>query len=417
MKAKIWWVALLCGAALTWPALAQEGGTQGAPPPTPPPETEKKEAPAEAPAAQPKKKSSLEDPPMHRWGGFTLSFAGWSAQPTGADEQVAVFYPSGQFPRPVTIPFDSNIRQSASAAYHLPNNLGTFLLHYDSMHNTQSIFESTPGQFLYGESLVDSIFAGAFDDGFADTVSGENIVKTRETRIQYQNTAFDSKRVHLTWGAGIVNVDHNEQLNVTYYTLVPNLPALIPPIDDIAHDPLRLQPDPDRVLLQSDFSGTGFSGSLDAEFKFHPRLSVISGLSVGLVRGHTSSIYKSFASFYQSTLDGHYIDKAELENTLQFGPTACDPENGIVQCIDAITQVTTFNGYYVPSAPQAAQTFEGYVGVQSMIWRGIRLFATFRELYYQNVGQFAVLHENSSVTTTSKSVGYEGYLLGASWRF
>ena len=43
------------------------------------------------------------------------------------DEQVAVLYPTGQYPRPVTIPLSSNIRESWLVAYHLPNNLGSIV--------------------------------------------------------------------------------------------------------------------------------------------------------------------------------------------------------------------------------------------------------------------------------------------------
>ncbi|HEX4825456.1 MAG TPA: hypothetical protein VFV19_14220 [Candidatus Polarisedimenticolaceae bacterium] len=419
MMAKIWWAALLCGAALTLPARAQQGGgTQDQPPPTPPPETEKKEAPA-APEATPapKKKWDLEDPPLHRWGGFTVSLAGWSPSPVGADEQIALIYKTGQLPTPLTIPLTSNIREAWKVAYHLPGGYGSIVGRYDSMNNHEDKSYSSPGQFIYGITLGDPEFAGAFDDGLADGIHAFSMVKNRDTRFEYSDTAFENKRVKATWGAGFVNIDHNEMLQATYFALVPNLPAVIPPIVPQAIDPAQFQPIPDRVLLQSDYSGNGVSGSFDVEFKLFTRLSVISGVSVALVRGGVSSTYKSFTSFYQSAIDGHYIDKEELFNTLQFGPATCDVASGITECIAAITQATKFIGYYAPNQSHAAQAWNGYIGLQTPIWRGLRAFVTFRESYYQNVGLDAVLHDDQSVTTTAKSVGYEGYELGVSWRF
>jgi hypothetical protein len=414
MIAKTWCAALLCGAALTWPALAQQGGAPpDQVPQQPPPETEKKE-PAPEPAATPeppKKKSSLEDPPLHRWGGFTISLAGWSPALIGADDVIAVSLPtSGAYPHPITIPSSSSIRESWMVAYHLPQNMGSIVGHYDSMHTEDSTFVETPGQFDIGESLASPVVRGAFDDGLADAVDGSSTTKTRETRLEYSNTAWEGKHTRATWGAGVRNVDHNELLQVNYYALVPNLPPVIPPIVDVARDPAQWQPIPDKVTLQTDYSGTGVGVSLDVEFKLHPRFSIISGLSLGLLRGKSTSTYKSLNGFYVSSFGGetHYITPQEMVTILQTGT-----QNEIL----AVSQQYLFTAYYAPNVSQAGQTFDGYVGVQSMVWRGLRVFATFRDMYYQNVGMDQVLNPNLTVTTTSKSVGYEGYKIGASIRF
>ena len=415
MIAKTWWMAVLCGAALAFPAMAQQGG--GAPDEIPqqaPPETETKE-PAAATEPPPKKKSNLEDPPLHRWGGWTISVAAWSPTIIGGNPAIsATQTPSGYF-TPVTISTDADLRESWLVAYHLPDDLGSIVGHYDSMNDQDSRFVSTPGDFRYLETLAFPAFRGGFDDGFADAVGAQNMNKTREVRLEYSNVAWSAKHSRATWGAGVRNVDHNEQMQVWYHGLVPNLPSTIPPIIDPAIDPRQFNPRSDTVFIQSDYSGTGAGVSLDVEFTLHPRFSVISGLSLGLIRGKVSTTYKSINWFYQSAVDGHYIGRQELIDTLQFGPVHCDDTHPL--CIDAITQEDVFNGYYAPDVSQASQTFDAYVGFQSMVWRGLRVFATFREMYYQNVGASAIPTTDFVISTETKSVGYEGYLLGVSWRF
>jgi len=240
-------------------------------------------------------------------------------------------------------------------------------------------------------------------------VSANSLVKTRDFRLEFQNTAWDTKHTHATWAAGARSLDNNELLQVTYYALVPNLPPAIPPIIDPPVNPYSLAPVPDTVTEQSDFSGRGAGASLDVEFKLAPRISIVSGLSIGLLRGKTTTYFQSNTSYYyQSFGTPHYLSKEELFAILDSG----DPSE-----IRGITQVPVVNALSVPSTSQAAQTYEIYVGLQSRIWRGLQVFATYRELYYQNVGARAVLTADGTVDTTPVSIGYDGYLLGLSWRF
>jgi hypothetical protein len=317
--------------------------------------------------------------------------------------------PGGNLPRPLFISTSSDMRQSVMGAYHLPQNMGSIVGRYESMNDDDEIFQSSPGEFIYAETLLPAGFRGAFDDGLMDTVVGSSQNRNREVRLEYSNTAWQTARTRATWSAGFRNVDHNELLQVTYYALVPNLPTIIPPIVDEAQNPAQWHPIPDRVVLQSDYMGTGAGAALDAEFTFHPRFSVISGLSVGLLRGKVTTTYKGFTSYYTNALEGgRYVGRDELFQTLQFGT-----QNEIL----AISQRVVEEGYYAPDVSQSAQTFDAYVGVQSIVWRGLRVFATFREMYYQNVATDAVLLPDLTLETEKKSVGYEGYLVGVSWRF
>jgi hypothetical protein len=417
MSGKTWWLALACGAILALPCAAQEGSGKDEIPAQPPPETEKAEPNEAPPAAAPtptKKSKNLEDPPLHRWGGLFISLAAWSPSPVGAENQIAIITPGGGAPYPLMLDADAHIRESWVGAYLLPKEMGAIVMHYDSMNLSSQENFFSPGQFIYYESEAFPEFRGAFDDGLADGVSAGSTLKTREFRLEFQNTAWDTKRTHATWGAGVHSVDNSQSLQTTYYAIVPNLPPVIPPIIDPTPDPRRFAPLPDVVFEQSDFSGSGVGASLDVEFVLFPRLSVVSGLSIGLLKGETSTYWQSQTSYYYEGFQDdevgppHYLSKDELFFIMN---------NGTPEQILGITQISVTEALSVSNASQAAQTFDLYVGLESRIWRGLKVFATFREMYYQNVGARNVRAPDGTIKTTSISFGYEGYLLGLSWRF
>jgi hypothetical protein len=289
-------------------------------------------------------------------------------------------------------------------AYHLPKGMGSVVMEYDSMDFENNDQFYTPGVFQYLESQGLNTLSGVFDDGFADGVKANASNKTREFRLDYQNVAWDTPRTHATWGAGVRSIDHSELLEVHYLALVPNFPPLIPPI---AVDAEALAPRPDTYRAQSNFSGTGAGVSLDVEFKFHPRFSIISGLGISLLTGKLSTKYETTTFFYLNNSQPPVIlTPEELFDLLN---------NGTAEEIGLITQ----NGFsvdaYTPPTKQAAQAYEAYVGVQSTVWRGLKVYATFREMYYDHVG--ARLSVDATLETSSRSVNYEGYLVGVSWRF
>lgn len=80
------WVAAVCGSIVAASAFAQSE------PPATPPEEPKPPTPAPAaePPAPPKPKSTLGDPPLHRWGGLTLAVDVWGPQLANRDDDVAI---------------------------------------------------------------------------------------------------------------------------------------------------------------------------------------------------------------------------------------------------------------------------------------------------------------------------------------
>ena len=395
-------MALLCSAVLALPCAAQEGGTKDEVPEQAPPETEAAQAPAEAPP--PKKKSNLEEVPMHRWGAVTLSLGVWEPQQVGLNDEVAVVVPSNAAAYPLVLDPEASWRGSVGAAYHLPKGMGSVVVKYDSMNSENRDQFYTPGIFDFLESQGINAFSGVFDDGFADGVQAHALNKTREFRLDYQNVAWETPRTHATWGAGVRSIDHSELLEINYLALVPNFPPLIPPINVDAE---LLAPRPDTYRAQSDFSATGVGVSLDVEFKFHPRFSIVSGLAVGLLTGKMSSKYETNTFFYvYNSTPPIILTQEELFFILESGSQAD---------IDLISQDGFNFAAYTQPTKQAAQTYEAYVGVQTTVWRGLKIYATFREMYYSNVGER--LSVDSTIESASRSVNYEGYLVGVSWRF
>jgi hypothetical protein len=407
MSGKMLWLALLCGAALALPAAAQEGTGKDEAPAQTPADVEKKETPPPSDSAG--KDAKLLEEPLHRWGAWTISLAAWQPSLVGAEDEIAVVFPTNKSPYPLLLGAESNIRESWLVAYHLPRNLGSIVMHYDSMNYQDQAQHFSPGQFIYGESQAYPEFRGAFDDGFADGVSASASRKLREVRFEFSDKAWETKHTRATWGAGVHNLDYSRQSYIDYYALVPNLPPVIPPVVSPPYDSSAYNPLPDQVIQKSDYSGSGVGASLDVEFRLHPRFSIISGLSIGLLRGKVTTSYQSQTSFYFSTDDGyHYLSKDELFDILN---------NGTDQQINKVGQESVTYALSVPNASQAAQTYDLYVGIQSAVWRGLKVFATYREMYYQNVGARAVPTPNLTIDSQSLSVGYEGYLVGLSWRF
>lgn len=398
MSFKTSWLALLCGIALALPVSAQDEPAPQAPPP------EEKPAPSEPVTAKPQ----ASDPELHRWGGWTISVAGWNPTLVGAKEEVALTYTDG-IAQPLFQDSDARIRETLRILYHLPKDQGSILAQYDGMYNDDSVQHFTPGQFQIAESRAYPQYLGVFEDGTADGVQSQAVRKTREFRLEYQRKAFDTKWARGTWSAGYRQLTHIRALGITYYAIVPNLPPTIPPAVGSNFDPLALAPLPDGVTQDATFTGHGLGASFDVEFPVHRIVSIVSGISVGLVRGETKSNFASTSYFYsQSTAPDTPLSFAELSAILSSGTQAQ---------IEGIQQRAVVAPLSAKADDQFAQSYDIYVGVQVLCYKGLRVFATVRDISYANVGEYVVPRPGPSTETTSLHAGYEGYSLGVSWRF
>ena len=394
MRVTTWAAALLCGMALAVPVVAQEDAIPNDSP--------------RATTAPEKKKMEFGDPPLHRWGGMTIVLAAWEPQLIGADEELATTYPNG-VANPLMEGSTPHIRETVGAIYHLPSDAGSIGMTYDSMDQNDTVDYLSPGQFIFGETRAYPYAAGAFDDGFADGVTATLSRKTREFRFFYSQTAFENKIAKGTWSAGYRQVGHSRNIAISYLAIVPNLPPLIPPSLPDNTDPNRLNPLPDQVLQTANFAGHGLGASFDFEFSVHPRVAIITGLSVGLIRGSGSSAYSSQTSFYfQEPLSDVPLTPDQLFTILSTG-TRDD--------IALVGQRLVFAGLNQPSTSQTAETFDIYLGVEVKVYRGLKLFATLRDVYYANVGEYVVPRPGLTNVRTPLTAGYEGYVFGLAWRF
>lgn len=409
MRVTKWSAALLCGLALALPVAAQEDADPKEP--VPPPSEPKAEVVETAPA-----KKSIEDPPLHRWGGWTVSVAAWNPSLVGAEEEIATAEQNGIF-APLMMGSDPAVTGTLEVSYHLPRDAGSIVAHYGAMSQEDSLQNLTPAEFNFLETRAYPSLLGVFDDGRADGVSADALRRSREFRLEFQKRAFDSKWARGTWGAGYRELSHGRALGINYYAIAPNLPPLVPPVPGANGDPLALAPRPDLVSQSSNFSGNGLGGSLDVEFPLHPRVSIVSGISIGLIRGRAESAYTSVSSYY--FLNGTPevpLTTDELVEILNYfcegDPTVCPGPRA-----SDVLQGSTILGLTSSSKTLFAETLDVYVGVEVTAYRGLKVFGTLRDVSYFNVGEYVVPTAGFSNARTSLNAGYEGYTIGLSWRF
>ncbi len=406
MRLTQWPAAFLCGIALALPLSAQEEPVPAEPPPPPPTETK----PVVSETAKTPKET---EPALHRWGGWTLSVAAWEPALVGADEEIA-WTNHGGTAVPLMAGSSARIRETAEITYHLPRDSGAIVGHFDSMYQRDLVENFTPGQFNFVESRGFPFALGAFDDGLADGVRSNSTRKTREFRLEFAKRAFDSRWARGSIKAGYRQVSHARDIAITSFAIVPNLPPAIPPAVDDPEEIVRLAPLPDLVSQKSKFFGHGVGAALDVDFPLHPRFSIVSGISIGLIRGTTDSSYESTSHYYY--LNGSPdvpLTKAQLFALLSNPPIP--PAPGPYP--SDINQAVVFVGVSQDSSSQLAVTFDAYIGVEGTVYRGLKLFARLRDMYYMNVGEYVVPTAGVANQRTSLNAGYDGYSAGLSWRF
>jgi hypothetical protein len=409
MSVKRKWFVLLCGIVLAVPAIAQE---EPAPPPPSPPAEEKPAAAEPAPA----KKSSVEDPPLKSWGGMTVSIAAWNPTLVGADEEVTIFNsPSG--PQPLYQTSDERIRETIRVSYHMPKDWGSIVIGFDSMKHDDTMEVATPGQFLFAETLPYPQVLGVFDDGLADGVASRGVRKTSEFRLEYQRKAFDTKWVRGWWSAGYRELSHERVLDASYFAIVPNLPPVIPPLIEPGFDPESLVPQPDMVNQLSQFTGHGLGAALDVEFPVHKRVAIISGLSIGVVRGDIRSTFESTSSAYFLGASTVPLTRDELFAIMDSIPPPPADGEPAPPLVTDINQRAFSQSLSTTSDSQTTATYDIYLGVNVICYPGLRVFLTVRDVSYGDVGRYIIPSPGPTMQTKTLSAGYEGYNVGISWRF
>ena len=422
------WVAIACTAMISLSAAAQEGQ-----PPETPPEEPKPAPAAEEPPPPPKPKSPLGDPPLHRWGGLTLSGEVWGPELSNQDLDGTIIN-EGVDTRVLEMPTDASTRFHWRVWYHLPKDKGSIRFEYDSMRHEGDIEILDPGNFVYGELLAFPLFAGLGDDGLADGLQAISETKTREFRLEYENVAFETPRATGTFHVGYRTIDHSRSLEATYFALLPEFPPLVPPNFPPDFNPIFLFPIPDTGRSTSDFSGSGLGAGLDVEFKLHPRFSLWGSLSIGAFRGKIDTRYASSTSAYFCApgTPTHPLCSSSEVVLLTFEDVQTIiasevPGTGDGNPTSKIFQDVTSVNVGFRNRSRAAWELDLSIGAEFKIWRSLSLTAGMRELFYADVAADLrranpVVQPNGEVnfeqvSEQNRSVGYEGFTLGLAYRF
>jgi hypothetical protein len=330
----------------------------------------------------------------------------WGAQPIGLQYQPAVIVEDGgfEFQRP-DVTFQANDRGRYRAGYRFPRNIGEIIGTYWSQQDLQSLTEIDPGNFVYGESLVIDFGAGVNDDGLADGFVANTRTKTREFRLDYYRDAFEHPRIKGRWFAGLRRIDHQRLMEVEYTAIAANLPIVIDP--DSGDARTDLVPLSDEASVSSSYSGRGIEAGFDLVLSIHRRLWVEAGLAVAAMRGRAVSRHETLTHLYVWTDpsgSGQFLLEPPFDDAFN--------DAAFMKDVDQVRVVGAFNE---ASTQLASQFIETYVELRCRAWKGLEVFAGFRGQHYDNVGRDIGLTFDS--VATERNVGYEGYYLGAAYRY
>ncbi|MCP3979877.1 MAG: hypothetical protein GY716_11260 [bacterium] len=308
--------------------------------------------------------------------GIFLEVGTWISQPLGGDYIVATQSDPNAVFDTTTISLDHSTTTEVRyrGGFTLPKGHGEFIATWYA-HSEDDLAETDirPGQFIFGESLVQG-YAGYDDLGFSDSYFAEGNTSLRDLRLDYAREAFDTHRITGKWFVGYRRVQHNRDASAEYVAILPPGPQTPTPL-------------PDEAFIKSSYTGRGFEGGLDVTMPLlaDGKVTLESGLTLGILRGKTSTTYRS--------------------TTYEIG-----------------TQVPENVGLKDVSEDTSSQIVEGYLGVRWQVWRTLDLFGGFRTAAYDNI----VLDlrpagpgfPNPSTTSESwRSVDYEGFYAGISYLF
>jgi hypothetical protein len=152
------------------------------------------------------------------------------------------------------------------------------------------------------------------------------------------------------------------------------------------------------------------------------RRAHISGISLGFIRGKAEGTYTSSSSYYNLNKGpnaGVPLTKAELFDILANPQPAADPEDPTATYVPQIADLVQTSSTVAQRTSHSllAQSWDVYLGVQVICYKGLRAFITLRDVSYTNIGEYVVPKPGPSNETTSLNAGYEGYTIGLSYRF
>jgi len=346
-------------------------------------------------------------------GQIYLEVGVWIAQAAGLEYEPATISVTND-------PFDTELvstehgtetRFRYRGGYELRSNLGAIVFTWFSHEEEVGQFESRPGQYVFGEVLAHPLYAGLDNDGLADGYEANARTVLRDFRIDFQRTAFRSPRVEGKWFVGYRRIQHKRYFDVDYFSILNTLPPLIPPAGDPRPD---LLPGTDVVETESKLTSRGIEAGMDFLIPVLKNDVLIeAGFLIAILRGDLDTSYRSTTNVYvlrapmqpPEVLQPPYLD---------FGANA-----------DDIQQEQSQVGLRTEGRQTSSDIQEAYLGIRWRAWRDLEVFGGFRSTRYNDVG-VDLRPKNVSVgagtniqdvTEVDRSVTYEGFYGGVSYRF
>jgi hypothetical protein len=302
--------------------------------------------------------------------------------------------------------------------YKLHKNRGALVVTWYAHEQETELSGVSPGDFIFGEVLPEPTFAGFGNDGLADAFSSSTKTVLRDLRIDFYRTAFNTKRATGKWFVGLRRVKHRREIDTAYYALIPDLPALIPPLYEPPADGIGLDPQPDTAYMSSYFNGRGLGAGLEVEMPlWKDKLLLEGGLNIAILRGKTDSTYRSRTWYY-------ILEQVGGSTILELPYNEFEQVVEEVPLIDSIMQLRSEDGLHVDSLPSTAQVMEAELGLRWKAYKGLEWFAGFRSTRYTDVGldlraNAAPTYPGSAVDVSkvNRSATYEGFYTGIAYSY
>ena len=363
----------------------------------------------DAPAPETPSESSEPAAGGDRRGTWQLDVEDWIAQPAGVGFIPAVRM-SGDplYDEALEVEHGTSDGLRYRLGYSLNSGAGELLFTYWSHADDQPWGQLNAGNYNLYATMVAPTYAGVNNDGLSDGVTAQADTSTRDVRLDFARRAFDGPRMRGRWFVGLRWVDHDRVQSAQYLALVSPLPPVLPPLP---YKP-ELDPTPDSGAMTSRFSGRGVEAGFELQFPIVKRFQVDAGMAFAVLRGLTDVRYASTTHAY-AIVDGDTVVRileppySEFEQLDESGSPL----------INTIQQIAFTEGVNSQSLSTDASVLETWIGARWNAWRGLDVFAGFRNTRYADAGMEVRRVDGFDFEDERVSVDYEGYFLGVGYRY
>ena len=355
------------------------------------------------------------------WGQLIAEYGTWVSEAGGLGDNVAsIIDPINPFNTVVAgFPKGTSSEDYSRIGAELTGNRGRLMLTWYA-HDDQNRFSGRdPGNFIYGQLLAFPSFAGLSNDGLADAFDAQRTTALRDLKIEYSRVAFSNSRVQGRWSIGFRKVKHRTRTDATYFALVPDFPAFVPPLVNALPD---LTPLPETAEVFSSYEGTGLTGGMEFEAPiWRDKFSLEGSVGLSVLLGTSDTTYNATNHYYSLlgvVLDPPYTELGDymLDSTGTF----------LIGTAVSVEQETLEVGLRSESLSRGAQVYEVSMGGRVRPLKYMDVFFGYRVHHYGGVGvelrpRNAVVSGNTINTTDAseveRSATYRGFYGGVGFHF